>query len=118
MLMEASGVKVPVKLTLTKNIPAGTGLGSASSDAAATLIGLNTFLKTGIEDKSLSRMAAALGSDVAFFLGVRWRFVPKRRKIQKLIKMDFCFIDASCHKLSTKRFMKITATIMTYKGLN
>ena len=91
MLMEASGVKTPVKLTLTKNIPAGTGLGSASSDAAATLIGLNTYLKTEVEDKSLSRMAAALGSDVAFFLGGPMAFCTgKGEKIQKIDKkFDF-----------------------------
>lgn len=58
-----------LKLTLTKNIPAGTGLGSASSDAAATLIGLNHYLKTEIDYKDLTALAAELGSDVAFFLG-------------------------------------------------
>jgi len=58
-----------VRITLTKNIPAGTGLGSASSDAAATLIGLNQYFTLGLGDKQLHDAAASLGSDVAFFLG-------------------------------------------------
>ena len=58
-----------VRITLTKNIPAGTGLGSASSDAAATLIGLNKRFRLGLDKGQLSNAAAHLGSDVAFFLG-------------------------------------------------
>lgn len=57
-----------LNLTLTKNIPAGTGLGSASSDAAATLLGLNRYLHLGHTTDRLHSMAAQLGSDVAFFL--------------------------------------------------
>ncbi len=58
-----------IRITLTKNIPAGTGLGSASSDAAATLIGLRHYLRTGLEAKDLLEPATELGSDVPFFLG-------------------------------------------------
>ena len=58
-----------VKITLTKNVPAGTGLGSASSDAAATLIGLNQYFILGLGNGQLHEAAARLGSDVAFFLG-------------------------------------------------
>ena len=58
-----------VRITLSKNIPAGTGLGSASSDAAATLIGLNERFRLGLGKEDLSNAAARLGSDVAFFLG-------------------------------------------------
>ena len=58
----------PLKITLTKNVPAGSGLGSASSDAAAALIGVNRLLNLGVGRAPLSEMAARLGSDVAFFL--------------------------------------------------
>jgi len=61
--------KPDIKITLAKNIPAGTGLGSASSDAAATLIGLYHYLRTGFDEKILRKPAAELGSDVPFFLG-------------------------------------------------
>lgn len=57
-----------IRITLKKNIPAGTGLGSASSDAAATLLGLNHFLKLNLDKRELFAMAAELGSDVSFFL--------------------------------------------------
>ncbi|MBN1360769.1 MAG: 4-(cytidine 5'-diphospho)-2-C-methyl-D-erythritol kinase [Sedimentisphaerales bacterium] len=57
-----------VRLTLTKRIPAGSGLGGASSDAAATLIGLNEYLGLGLSLAQLADIAARLGSDVAFFL--------------------------------------------------
>jgi len=39
LMMNNCGVRPDVRITLKKNIPAGSGLGSASSDAAATLIG-------------------------------------------------------------------------------
>jgi len=81
MLLENCRSKPNLKITLTKNIPAGTGLGSASSDAAATLIGVNKFLTShfaisrkmgplqpAVEPRKLSQMAVALGADVPFFL--------------------------------------------------
>jgi 4-diphosphocytidyl-2-C-methyl-D-erythritol kinase len=57
-----------VRLTLTKNIPAGSGLGSGSSDAAATLAGLNEYLHLGLSQAQLMDLASQLGSDVPFFL--------------------------------------------------
>jgi len=69
MLLNRASLKLGVRVTLTKNIPAGAGLGGGSSDAAAALIGLNKFAKTGFSQQQLSEMAAELGSDVAFFIG-------------------------------------------------
>lgn len=68
-ISHASGRALDVSLTLTKNIPAGSGLGGASSDAAATLIGLNTCFDLQLTAAELTDLAAQLGSDVAFFLG-------------------------------------------------
>jgi len=85
MLLESCGLSSDIKITLNKNIPAGSGLGSASSDAAAALIGLNKFLKLGLDGKSLEELAANLGSDVAFFLDGPLAFCTgKGEKIQKL----------------------------------
>ncbi|MFA5785245.1 MAG: 4-(cytidine 5'-diphospho)-2-C-methyl-D-erythritol kinase, partial [Phycisphaerae bacterium] len=67
--LERANKKENLKITLSKNIPAGAGLASASTDAAAVLIGLNEFLSTGFSKDELSELAARLGSDVAFFLG-------------------------------------------------
>ncbi len=69
MLLNSSGQFADIKITLTKNIPAGSGLGSASSDAAATLIGINKYLEFGLGNRQLAKLAEQLGSDVAFFLG-------------------------------------------------
>jgi 4-diphosphocytidyl-2-C-methyl-D-erythritol kinase len=84
MLMANCHSEANLKITLTKNIPAGAGLGSASSDAAATLIGGNRFLRLGVENQRLKEMAAKLGSDVAFFLGGPQAFCTgKGEKIKK-----------------------------------
>ena len=69
MLLGGCRSKPNIRITLTKNIPAGTGLGSASSDAAATLIGLCHYLRMGLDEENLRKTAAELGSDVPFFLG-------------------------------------------------
>ncbi len=68
ILMSTSLPQAGLKITLTKNIPAGTGLGSASSDAAATLIGLNRLLNLQLSREKLAELATELGSDVPFFL--------------------------------------------------
>lgn len=66
-LEKATGFTPSVKITLIKNIPAGTGLGSASSDAAATLLGLNKLYDLGLSGSELASIAAQFGSDTAFF---------------------------------------------------
>jgi len=68
MLYDFIGARPAIKVTLTKNIPAASGLGSASSDAAAALIGLNRFAQLGVGADKLFDIAARLGSDVPFFL--------------------------------------------------
>jgi len=85
-----------VRITLTKHIPAGTGLGSASSDAAATLIGLNKRFRLGLDKGQLSNAAAHLGSDVAFFLdGPLAMCKGKGEKIEKIEeKFDFTVLLA------------------------
>jgi len=55
-----------VDLRLTKRIPAGTGLGGASADAAATLVGLSRLHGLGLSARRLQEVAAELGSDVPF----------------------------------------------------
>ena len=68
LILRESSQARRVRLTLVKNIPAGSGLGSASSDAAATLMGLNAYFSLGLTKDQLVEMASQLGSDVAFFL--------------------------------------------------
>jgi 4-diphosphocytidyl-2-C-methyl-D-erythritol kinase len=91
MLLEKCGKTNNIKLNLTKNIPAGSGLGSASSDAAATLIGINKYLDLKLPKRQLEKMAEQLGSDVAFFLnGPLALCSGKGEKIKKLTKkFDF-----------------------------
>ena len=64
-LEEAAGRRLPVRLHLQKRIPPGSGMGGASSDAAATLRALKTM--HGLE-VDLAPLAQSVGADVPFFL--------------------------------------------------
>ena len=55
-------------LHLQKRIPSQAGLGGGSSDAAAVLRAMRTLYAPEVPDAELERMAAALGSDVPFFI--------------------------------------------------
>jgi 4-diphosphocytidyl-2-C-methyl-D-erythritol kinase len=61
-------VKGGAHIVLYKRIPAGSGLGGGSSDAASTLVGLSQLWKIDPGREALTEMAASLGSDVPFFL--------------------------------------------------
>jgi len=87
LLLNSCRLQADIKITLTKNIPAGSGLGSASSDAAATLIGLNKYLDLGLSENRLAELAVQLGSDIPFFLdGPLALCRGKGEKIKKLNK--------------------------------
>jgi 4-diphosphocytidyl-2-C-methyl-D-erythritol kinase len=57
-----------VRVRLQKTIPVAAGLGGGSSDAAATLAGLNTLWELGLSQTELIRYGTSLGADVPFFL--------------------------------------------------
>lgn len=59
-----------VKVSIEKNIPSGSGLGGASSNAAAALKAVNRLYGLRIDDNALLDIAGNLGSDVpALFVG-------------------------------------------------
>jgi 4-diphosphocytidyl-2-C-methyl-D-erythritol kinase len=61
-------IKSGVSIKLHKKIPHGAGLGGGSSDAAATLRGLNELFKTKLSRQELAKLGSTIGSDVPFFL--------------------------------------------------
>ena len=66
LIKERYEVKQGVYIHLDKKIPVAAGLAGGSSDAAATLRGLNRLWRLGISDEELQRLGAELGSDVPF----------------------------------------------------
>ncbi len=68
VLREAFQVARGVDIEIKKGIPVGSGLGGGSSDAAITLLGLVQMWKLRLNGRGLLSLAAALGSDVPFFL--------------------------------------------------
>ncbi len=57
-----------ISVRLEKNIPVGSGLGGGSSDAAATLLGLERLTGNRLHQSALFALASRLGSDVPLFL--------------------------------------------------
>ena len=68
MVLEATGHRFGVHLSLAKVIPVGAGLGGGSSDAAAALVLVNRLAGNAVPHHELFQFASRLGSDVPFFL--------------------------------------------------
>lgn len=66
--LSAANITDGVKLHLEKKIPQAAGLGGGSGNAATTLLGLNELFGSPLPAEKLSELAAALGSDIPFFL--------------------------------------------------
>lgn len=69
------------RLTLTKNLPVASGIGGGSADAAAALRGLNLLWNMGKDGRSLSEIAATLGSDIPVCLASVSAFMEGRGEI-------------------------------------
>lgn len=66
LLKEKLGIKQGVHIYIHKQIPVAAGLAGGSSDAAATLRGLNRLWNLQLSDEELAKLGAEIGSDVPF----------------------------------------------------
>ncbi|TWI53234.1 4-(cytidine 5'-diphospho)-2-C-methyl-D-erythritol kinase [Halalkalibacter nanhaiisediminis] len=66
LLKKRFNVKKGVSIYITKRIPVAAGLAGGSSDAAATLKGLNQLWQLGLTQDELAELGAEIGSDVSF----------------------------------------------------
>ena len=68
LLRKKSNRNYGANIFLRKNIPIGAGLAGGSSNAAATLIGLNKLWDLNLDQETLCSLASTLGSDIPFFI--------------------------------------------------
>jgi 4-diphosphocytidyl-2-C-methyl-D-erythritol kinase len=87
LLQERSGCKRGCRIRLTKRIPLAAGLAGGSSDAAATLQGLDQLWKLGWNRNDLERLGAELGSDVPFFFHLPAAWCTGRGEIVKPVTL-------------------------------
>jgi 4-diphosphocytidyl-2-C-methyl-D-erythritol kinase len=81
----AAEISSGVEIELLKKIPLAAGLGGGSGNAATTLLALNELFDRPLPAAKLNELAAALGSDVPFFLQDRPALATGRgEKIQPL----------------------------------
>src|SRR5437867_9193983 len=76
-VLDATGNRFGVAITLTKRIPVRAGLGGGSSDGAAALHAVNALAGNAVPRHEVLHFAARLGADVPFFasgapLAVAW----------------------------------------------
>ncbi len=66
--------KLGAKMTVTKKLPMGGGVGGGSSNAATVLVGLNYLWKLGLSLQELADLGLTLGADVPIFVQGRSAF--------------------------------------------
>lgn len=66
LFKETCGIETGIFIELNKRIPVAAGLAGGSSNAAATLIGLNTLFETGLTQEELMALGLQLGADVPY----------------------------------------------------
>lgn len=70
-----------LKISLTKNIPVGAGLGGGSSNAAYFMKALNKLFSLGLNKQDLQKISLKFGSDIAFFFEDKASIIKGRGEI-------------------------------------
>ena len=66
LLMDEFEIKSGLTVRLEKYIPVAAGMAGGSSDAAATLVGVNKLFDLGLSKKQLMERAVSIGADVPY----------------------------------------------------
>ena len=84
--LTAANISDGVRIHLQKNLPLAGGLGGGSANAAVTFLALNELFGSPLPPEKLRELAAALGSDIPFFLGHQPAFATGRgEKVARLV---------------------------------
>jgi len=67
LMRERFGLDRGMDILLEKNIPVAAGMGGGSSDAAATIKGINRLFGLGLDNKKMAEIGLEMGSDIPFF---------------------------------------------------
>lgn len=78
LILTRVDLSVGLNIQILKAIPMGAGLGGGSSDAAATMIGLNRLLQLGWSHAEMRSIGEGLGSDIPFFFSAPTAVVTGR----------------------------------------
>jgi 4-diphosphocytidyl-2-C-methyl-D-erythritol kinase len=88
---QTRGWRGGIRVQIAKAIPVGSGLGGASSNAAATILGLERLTGDCLKFPARQKLAAALGSDVPlFFLGGRVLGCGRGEEVYPLCDLPSC----------------------------
>ncbi len=85
-LQKETGCMQGAAITLEKHLPVAAGLGGGSSDAAATLLGLNRLWELDLPLETLGSLAAHLGSDVPMCLFRQALYAQGRGEVITFVK--------------------------------
>ena len=93
LLQEYTHTNQGCTIQVEKRIPMGAGLGGGSSDAAATLWGLNELWNLQLSRQELMQLGVKLGADVPFFLFGENAFVEGIGELLQAVSLPkSCFL--------------------------
>ncbi|MCM3723938.1 MULTISPECIES: 4-(cytidine 5'-diphospho)-2-C-methyl-D-erythritol kinase [Solibacillus] len=112
LLKNTYGIKEGVTISIEKQIPIAAGLAGGSSDAAATLRGLNELWDLNLTLDELAEHGAEIGSDVSFCVyGGTALATGRGEKIKELSAPPTCWVVLAKPKIGV-------STADVYGGLN
>ena len=88
LLRQHTGTLGGARVRLHKRIPLAAGLAGGSTDAAATLLGLNALWRLGLSRAELAALGSRLGSDVPFFFAAPAAWCTGRGEIVTPLRLS------------------------------
>lgn len=100
LLREHTGATQGADIELIKRIPTGAGLGGGSSDAATTLVALNTLWQCRLERDTLATLGLRLGADIPVFVHGRSAWAEGVGELLQPVNLPalyYLVLSPACH---------------------